>query len=135
VSHADDVQRQPHVDALLLAGSEAVRAAVGKSHVLRSIAKRPTIDVNALTADRPQLALPEPMPEQVVALVRDTGVEACLNESPPKSPTQALGQCIHVVVGMAIAKGDARGVKQILAVDKDDCALGLGFDGVQRKAG
>jgi hypothetical protein len=36
---------------------------------------------------------------------------------------------------MAIAKGDAREVKQILAVDKDDCALGLGFDGVQRKAG
>jgi hypothetical protein len=41
---------------------------------------------------------------------------------------------MHVIVRMVVAKGDAGGVKQILAVDEDHRALEAGLDRAQDEA-
>ena len=90
--------------------------------------------MNSLPPDRPKFPLPEPVPELVIGPVRDTGVEACLNESPAGLSTQAVGQPSHVIVRMVVAKGNAGSVKQILAVDEDHRALEGGLDRAQCEA-
>ena len=73
-------------------------------------------------ADRPELPLPEPVPEQVVGPVRNTGVEACLNESPPEPETQAAGKrtvsepdagCIDRLSRMHLLETEARMVRGV----------------------
>ena len=135
VCHANDVESDSDVDALLLARPETVDSAVRELHRPPSKAKRTAIDLNPLPADRTELRLPEPMPAEIVSSSGNAGVEPCLNQSPPAILAQPDGERMNVIVRMPVAEGLSCGVEEILPVDEDCGALDRRLERAQRGRG
>ena len=124
MSKCRHVERDPHVDPLLLSYQSRVLGAIGQSHPAVLVPKWSAIHDDPLSSHGRELARPEEMPSGVVAGIGNPGVEAHLGQLPSLAPAHLPGKGPNVVVGFVIAERFASSVKQVLAVHEGDGTLG-----------
>src|SRR5580704_14849086 len=102
--HPNDIQRDADINPLFFGGQKGVFGAIGKSDALISIAERARISVNPLPSEHGQFVSPKVVPERVVALVRDTGIEARLNRMPSLCQADGASERGDIIVWIRIAE-------------------------------
>lgn len=124
MSKCSHIERDPHIDPLLLSYQSRVLGAIGQSYPAVLVPKWPAIHDDPLSSHGRELAHPEKMPSGIVAGIGNPGVEAHLGQLPSLASAHLPGKGPNVVVGFVIAERFASSVKQVLAVHKSDGTLG-----------
>ena len=119
------VERQPDVDAFLLAAEKRVSSKARNVDGFVTINQRPAVDYDAATSHHGELVRPEPMPKSVVRRRRDARIELHAIKRPSVPGANGSGQFLHVVVWIRVAEGVTRVMEKVLAVNEGNGA----FDG------
>ena len=122
--HANDVECDAYVNALLLADEYRGGSAVGHGHGLVAVFEMTGNGPDSAGAHDGEFSGPKVVPSGVVFYLRDSGVEMDRVQLPAACLADGGGKGLHVVIRVVVAVRVFDGVEEILAVEEGDCTLG-----------